>query len=87
MTAIPITLTEIFKHIHVQIAYAFGSRARELKDYLNANTLMDTTSLSDLDIGIKISEGLSFSVHDKVRLAVDLEDLLARVYRLFVATS
>ena len=76
MTIIPTRLIEILKQFNVQIAYAFGSRARELQDYLNANTLMDTSSLSDIDIGVKIAEDLLFSVHEKVRLAVDLEDLL-----------
>jgi len=76
MSAVYKRVIEIFKHSHVQIAYAFGSRAREVKEYLISNMRMGSTSLSDIDIGIKVSEGLSFSVHDKVRLALDLEDLL-----------
>lgn len=76
MAGIPRRLIEIFKQFHVQIAYAFGSRAHELKECLGGNSRMDTISQSDIDIGIKVSEHLSFDVHNKVRLAVDIEDLL-----------
>ena len=69
-------LTEIFKPFHVRIAYAFGSRAQEVKEYLTATMRMETTSLSDIDIGIKASDDPLLSVHSKVRLALALEDLL-----------
>ncbi len=61
---------------HVDILVAFGSRAKEVKDWLEGKFSVLPAGPSDVDIGVRPVPGESFSVHEKVRLAVALEDLL-----------
>lgn len=60
----------------VEILYAFGSRAMEINRVLQGKSAIPASSLSDMDIGAKARFKTPFSVHDKIRLAVELEDLL-----------
>ena len=58
----------------VEILYAFGSRAMEINRVLQGKSAIPASSLSDMDIGAKARFKTPFSVHDKIRLAVELED-------------
>ncbi|MEW6327532.1 MAG: nucleotidyltransferase domain-containing protein [Thermodesulfobacteriota bacterium] len=67
-------LQEICKRCHVNIMYAFGSRSEEIRSYIEGSGVLNKASSSDVDIGIRISEGHHLSVKDKVNLAMELED-------------
>lgn len=71
-----IALEELCRQFSIDILYAFGSRAREVKDWFERSCLELSTSTSDIDIGVKSLNQVAFSVHDKVSLAVALESLL-----------
>lgn len=68
---------EAMCHRHgVEILYAFGSRALELKDFLEGKGELSSSTPSDMDIGVKVRQATPFSVQEKVRLSLELEDLL-----------
>lgn len=69
-------LTEICQRFSVDILYVFGSRATQVYQWLNGELPKLPASNSDIDIGVKPSTATKFSVHDKVLLALELEDLL-----------
>ncbi|MGC9398577.1 MAG: nucleotidyltransferase domain-containing protein [Anaerolineae bacterium] len=56
------------------IMYAFGSRAAEVKRWLEDDPVDLSAGTSDVDIGVLPAEKLH--VHEKVEIAVALEDLL-----------
>jgi hypothetical protein len=56
------------------IMYAFGSRAGEVKRWLEDESADLSTGVSDADIGVLPAKKLS--VREKVEIAVALEDLL-----------
>lgn len=68
-------LRQLCESFGVDILYAFGSRAGEARAWLEGELPSLPPGPSDLDIGVKPARGVRFSVHDKVRLAVALEDL------------
>ena len=70
-------LKEICERHHVEIMYAFGSRCLEVMRYITGKGSMDKNNPSDVDIGIKPSKGYLISVRDKVKLAIEIEDLLS----------
>lgn len=55
--------------------YVFGSRARELYEWMEGRLPRLTAGRSDVDIGAHASSDVFWSVQDKVRLALALEDL------------
>ena len=59
----------------VAIAYAFGSRAREVRDWLAGDGAVQLSGPSDVDIGVRPAPGVWWGVDEKVRLAIALEDL------------
>lgn len=61
----------------VDVLYAFGSRATEVRAWLAGQMPRLSASSSDVDFGVKAPPGERFTVDDKVRLALALEDLLA----------
>lgn len=67
-------LRRLCESFGVDILYAFGSRAREARAWLEGVIPALAPAPSDLDIGVKPAQGVRLSVHDKVRLAVALED-------------
>ncbi len=69
-------LAALCSKYHVDILYSFGSRAKEIQSWLNGELDSLPAGPSDVDIGVKPAAGSAFSVHDKVHLAVALEDLL-----------
>ncbi len=70
-----VRLRQLCESFGVDILYAFGSRAGEARAWLEGGLPALTPGPSDLDIGVKPARGLRLSVHDKVRLAIALEDL------------
>ncbi len=64
------------QEFRVDILYAFGSRGCEVRDWLEGKRASLSPGPADVDIGVKPASGVHFSVQDKVRLAVALEDLL-----------
>jgi predicted nucleotidyltransferase len=68
-------LEQICNAMGVSILYAFGSRAREIYDWLEARRPHLSPGPSDVDIGARAAAGTIWSVMDKVRLAQALEAL------------
>jgi predicted nucleotidyltransferase len=69
-------LADICRCINVDFLYVFGSRGKDVQDWLDDRKESLSPGLSDVDIGVKPASGSGFTVHDKVRLAVALEDFL-----------
>lgn len=61
------------KRYHLQLIYAFGSRAKEAHSLVHERRAPRPATSSDLDIGLKPERPLS--VEEKVRIAVFFEDL------------
>jgi hypothetical protein len=59
----------------VSILYAFGSRSREIYDWLEQQLQALSPGPSDVDIGARAMPGVFWSVKEKVQLAIALEDL------------
>ena len=60
----------------LDVLYIFGSRAREVKAWLDGAGPALPAGPSDVDMGAKPHQGVSLPPFDKVRLALALEDLL-----------
>jgi predicted nucleotidyltransferase len=69
-------LARLCRQFEIEILYAFGSRAQEVKEWLTGSRSKLPSGPSDVDIGIKVVSGTTLSVYEKVRLALALEDLL-----------
>ena len=69
-------LQDICKAYHITTMYAFGSRCKEIKAYLDGKAIKRKAPTSDADIGIVTSERSHLSVRDKARLMTELEDRL-----------
>ena len=72
-TEIKEKISKIASKYHLQIIYAFGSRAKEVLDMMEGKISHLSSSPSDLDIGIKPEKPLT--VEEKVEIAVFFEDL------------
>ena len=70
------TLARLCQESRVDILYAFGSRAREVQEWLEGKRASLPAGPVDVDVGVKPAQGVRLSVHDKVRLTLALEDLL-----------
>jgi len=68
------TLARLCQQFDVDILYVFGSRAIEVREWFTNLRAELLKPLSDVDVGVKIAR--SFSVQEKVHLALALEDLL-----------
>ncbi len=69
-------LRQLCQQFKIDIVYAFGSRAGEVKAWLEGVCSTLPRSSADVDIGIKPARGVKLSVHQKVNLALALEDWL-----------
>ncbi len=69
-------LARLCRQFEIEILYAFGSRAREVQEWLTETRSRLPPAPPDVDIGVKVAPGDTLSVHEKVRLALALEDLL-----------
>ena len=56
--------------------HAFGSRAGEVAGKVRAEVISPKTSDSDVDIGVQPRPGRYLNAKERVRLAIDLEDVL-----------
>jgi predicted nucleotidyltransferase len=56
--------------------YAFGSRAAEIADRVRGKAVPSESPGSDVDIGVQPASGRRLSAPERVRLAVELEELL-----------
>ena len=74
-------LTEICKRYRIDILYAFGSRAIQVRDWLFGESEDLDPGSADVDIGVKPERGVNFTVHDKVDLALALEKFF-RIWRV-----
>ena len=69
-------LARLCRQFEIEIMYAFGSRVREVKEWITGTCPSLPPVPSDVDIGVKVASETALSVHEKVRLALTLEDLL-----------
>lgn len=76
MTSLEERLREIASQYHIADLYVFGSRAAGIAARVRGQAMPDQYPHSDVDIGVRPLPGHQLSVHDKVRLAMALEDLL-----------
>jgi len=60
----------------IDILYAFGSRSREVADFILGEGANLISGSSDVDIGVKMVSGRKLEVKEKVFLSISLEDLL-----------
>lgn len=67
-------LASLCRQYQIAILYAFGSRAKEVLTWLQADTAVLSASPSDIDIGFKAGRGVSLSTAEKVALMLALED-------------
>ncbi|MCJ7682178.1 MAG: nucleotidyltransferase domain-containing protein [Candidatus Aminicenantes bacterium] len=58
---------------HIQLIYAFGSRAREIQSRTDGIETEQVNRSSDLDIGVKAK--IPMDLDSKVRMAIFFEDL------------
>jgi len=70
------SLHQICQKFAVDILYLFGSRADEVQQWLTGQREALTNSSSDVDVGVKPLPGVHFSLDEKVKLAIALEDFL-----------
>jgi hypothetical protein len=66
-TMIPLKtqLQDICYRYHVEIMYAFGSSAHEIKDYFDGKDSLKIEATSDADIGVKVFKDTLLSVREK----------------------
>jgi uncharacterized protein len=64
------------QRFRVDILYLFGSRAEEVRGWFAGETAALEASPADVDVGVKPLPGVSFTLDNKVSLAMALEDLL-----------
>ncbi len=67
-------LAEICRQYDVVILYAFGSRGKEVWEWITGRREYLAPGPSDVDIGVKARPGRRLSVREKVELALALED-------------
>jgi predicted nucleotidyltransferase len=75
-TSRPETLQRICREFGVAILYVFGSRAGEVRDWLQGRAVELAPGPSDVDVGVKTRRGAHWDVKIKVELALALEDWL-----------
>ena len=69
-------LEQICRQFDVGILYSFGSRAVEVRDWIEGQRDRSPAGPSDADIGAKALAGKKLSVREKVQMADALEGLL-----------
>jgi len=69
------TIENLCKEYGIDILYVFGSRSRELADFLFKDGSTLSPGPSDVDMGVKLIHRRTLTVKEKVLLAIRLEDL------------
>lgn len=59
----------------IDILYAFGSRSKEVADFLSVEETSLASRPSDVDLGVKIIPGGKLDVKEKALLSIFFEDL------------
>ena len=73
-------LREICDRHRIDLIYAFGSRACEVREFLRGLGQIDKGNSSDVDMGVKTSpKRRAMPVREKVEMAAEIEDLLGIV--------
>ncbi len=67
-------LAQICREFQVAILYAFGSRAEEVRDWVQGLRSELTAGPSDVDIGVKAMPGIKWTLDDKIYMTMTLED-------------
>jgi len=67
-------LEEICRKHGVDSLYLFGSRAEEVRSWLEQETDGSIHSSSDIDVGIKVKTDERWLIEKKISLTIDLED-------------
>jgi predicted nucleotidyltransferase len=83
-------LHKICDHHRIDLVYAYGSRACEIRDFLYGRGVIDNENPSDVDMGVKSSpKRKAMSVREKVEMAAKIEDLLGvgRVDLVFLSEA
>ena len=75
-SAIENQLRFIGSRYDIAALYAFGSRAGEVAGKVRSEVISPKASDSDVDIGVQSKSGRYLNAKERVRLAIDLEDLL-----------
>lgn len=70
------SIENLCKDFGIDILYVFGSRSKEVADFLLKDESTLSTGLSDVDTGVRLIQGRELTVQEKVLLAIRLEDLL-----------
>jgi uncharacterized protein len=68
-------LKQLARRFRISETYAFGSRAREVAARVRGETPAIELPDSDVDIGVQPERGKHLSIQEKVKLAIELEDL------------
>jgi predicted nucleotidyltransferase len=77
MTLLEQQLHKICDHHRIDLVYAFGSRAREISEFLCGLGQIDKGNFSDVDMGVRSSpKRKAMSVREKVGITAEIEDLL-----------
>lgn len=69
-------LEQIALRFGVREVYAFGSRAREVSARLRGESPCVDHPESDVDVGVRMGARAKISPSDRVKLALEIEDLL-----------
>lgn len=69
-------LKQMAECFRITDVYAFGSRAPEIAARVRGETPAPEFPDSDVDIGVQPEPGKRLSIQEKVKLAIELEDLL-----------
>lgn len=70
------SLKEISTRYNLGAVYAFGSRATEVASRVRGEAVSSQVPESDADIGIQPLPGYCLTAQERVRLCIELEDLL-----------
>jgi predicted nucleotidyltransferase len=69
-------ISEIANHYDIADLYVFGSRAKEIAARIEEETIPHTLNSSDADFGVFPTQLESWSPDKRVKLSMELEDLL-----------
>ena len=69
-------LARLCAEFQIDILYVFGSRGMEVREWLEMKRPELARGPSDVDIGVKPAPGAAFSVDEKVKFALAVEDML-----------
>jgi predicted nucleotidyltransferase len=68
-------LSRLAREYRVQIFYAFGSRAAEIRAAVDETGKLDPANAADIDVAVKLFRDETLSIREKAELAIELEDL------------